>query len=151
MSLATLKTRIEAAFAANGIDSFGYIWSENELNNLANQTLPYYGLILQNGNIANVENTNEQFINYRVVLLLADNLHQSDRTQTATNRHDYWWTKMASLESLTFSLLDNVSDFPNVQVQNGLEFRHIPYSSDFNLCAIYATFEVAVSTNFCVH
>ena len=151
MSLLKLKTRIESALSANGITSYGYIWDESELNKLANQTMPYYGMILQNANIAEVENTAEQYIRYQVNLLLADNLHQADQTVTATNRWDYWWSKMNGFESLVFALLDNVSDYPETQVTGGLDMRHIPYSSQFNLCAMNATFFVEISTDFCVH
>jgi len=146
-----LKNRLEHAFSANGITSFGYIWDEGELNKLANQPMPYYGLMLQNANIEDVENTSGQFINYQVVLLLADNLHQADQTVTAVNRWDYWWSKMSGFETLTFSLLDNVSDYPETQVTGAMEMRHIPYSSQFNLCALYVTFNVTVQTDFCVH
>jgi hypothetical protein len=146
-----LKNRLEHAFSANGITSFGYIWDEGELNKLANQPMPYYGLMLQNANIEDVENTSGQFINYQVVLLLADNLHQADQTVTAVNRWDYWWSKMNGFETLTFSLLDNVSDYPETQVTGAMEMRHIPYSSQFNLCALYVTFNVTVQTDFCVH
>lgn len=149
--LTHLKNRLEHAFSANGITSFGYIWDEGELNKLANQPMPYYGLMLQNANIEDVENTSGQFINYQVVLLLADNLHQADQTVTAVNRWDYWWSKMNGFETLTFSLLDNVSDYPETQVTGAMEMRHIPYSSQFNLCALYVTFNVTVQTDFCVH
>ncbi len=150
-SLSKVKNRLEHAFTANGITSYGYIWDESELNKLANQTMPYYGVMLQNANIADVEYTGGQYIRYQVVLLLADNLHQADQTVTAVNRWDYWWTKMNGFETLTFTLLDNVSDDPETQVTGGLEMRHIPYSSQLNLCALYVTFNVDVETDFCVH
>lgn len=150
-SLNKVKTRLEHAFSANGITSYGYIWDENELSKLAHQAMPYYGLMLQSANIPNVEYTGGQYIRYQVVLLLADNLHQADQTVTATNRWDYWWTKMHSLEGLTFSLLDNVSEYPETQVTGALDMRHIPYSSQLNLCALYVTFNVEVETDFCVH
>jgi hypothetical protein len=139
-SLSKVKSRLEHAFSVNGITSYGYIWDESELNKLANQTMPYYGVMLQNATIADV-----------VVLLLADNLHQADQTVTAVNRWDYWWTKMNGFETLTFTLLDNVSEYPETQVTGGLEMRHIPYSSQLNLCALYVTFNVDVETDFCVH
>ncbi len=151
MSLLKLKTRIESALSTNGITSYGYIWDESELNKLANQTMPYYGMILQNANITEVENTSEQYIRYQVNLLLADNLHQADQTVTATNRWDYWWSKMNGFESLVFALLDNVSDYPETQVTGGLDMTHIPYSSQFNLCAMNVTFFVDIATDFCVH
>ena len=150
-SLSKVKARLEHAFGANGISSYGYIWDESELNKLAHQAMPYYGLMLQSANIADVENTSGQYITYQVVLLLADNLHQADQTVTAANRWGYWWTKMNSFETLTFTLLDNVSDHPETQVTGPLEMRHIPYSSQFNLCALYVTFNIDVETDFCVH
>ena len=150
-SLHKVKTRIEHAFNANSITSYGYIWDEAELNQLANQQMPYYGMMLQSADITEVENTNEQYIRYQVVLWLADNLHQADKTVTAVNRWDYWWTKMNAFETLTFSLLDNVSDYPETQVTGSLNMRHIPYSSQLNLCALYVTFNVDVETDFCVH
>ena len=121
------------------------------MNKLANQTMPYYGMILQNANITEVENTSEQYIRYQVNLLLADNLHQADQTVTATNRWDYWWSKMNGFESLVFALLDNVSDYPETQVTGGLDMTHIPYSSQFNLCSMNVTFFVDIATDFCVH
>lgn len=151
MSLINLKNRIEAALSANGITSYGYIWDEADLNKLANQPMPYYGLILQSANISEVENRSQQYIRYQVNLLLADNLHQADQTVTATNRWDYWWSKMNGFETLVFSLLDNVSDYPETQVTGSLEMIHIPYSSQFNLCAMNVSFNVDVVTDFCVH
>ena len=151
MSLLKLKTRIESALSANGITSYGYIWDESELNKLANQTMPYYGMILQNANISEVENTSEQYIRYQVNLLLADNLHQADQTVTATNRWDYWWSKMNGFETLVFALLENVDEYPGTQVTGGLDMNDIPYSSQFNLCAMNVTFFVEISTDFCVH
>ena len=150
-SLHKVKNRIEHAFSANGITSYGYIWAESDLNSLSNQAMPYYGMILENASIADVENTNEQYIRYQVILLLADNLHQADQTVTAVNRWDYWWTKMNGFETLAFRLLDNVSEYPETQVTGSLEMRHIPYSSQHNLCALYVTFNVDVQTDFCVH
>ena len=58
---------------------------------------------------------------------------------------------MHSLEGLTFSLLDNVSEYSETQVTGALDMRHIPYSSQLNLCALYVTFNVEVETDFCVH
>ena len=150
-SLSKVKNRLEHAFSANGITSYGYIWDEADLNKLANQPMPYYGLILQSANISEVENRSQQYIRYQVNLLLADNLHQADQTVTASNRWDYWWTKMNGFETLVFSLLDNVSEYPETQVTGSLEMIHIPYSSQFNLCAMNVSFNVDVETDFCVH
>ncbi len=150
-SLSKVKNRLEHAFSANGISSYGYIWDEADLNKLANQAMPYYGMILQSANIADVEKTSGQYVRYQVNLLLADNLHQADQTVTATNRWDYWWTKMNGFETLVFSLLDNVSEYPETQVTGSLEMAHIPYSSQFNLCAMSVPFNVDVETDFCVH
>ena len=150
-SLSKVKNRLEHAFNVNGITSYGYIWDESELNKLANQPMPYYGLMLENAIIDEVENTSQQYIRYTVNLLLADNLHQSDQNVTANNRWDYWWTKMNGFETLTFRLLDNVSEYPETQVTGSMEMRHIPYSSQLNLCALYVTFGVDVETDFCVH
>ena len=61
-SLSKVKNRLEHAFSVNGITSYGYIWDESELNKLANQTMPYYGLMLQNATIADVEYTGGQYI-----------------------------------------------------------------------------------------
>ena len=58
---------------------------------------------------------------------------------------------MNGFESLVFALLDNVSDYPETQVTGGLDMTHIPYSSQFNLCAMNVTFFVDIATDFCVH
>lgn len=152
MSLTTLKNRIEAGFSSQGITSYGYIWAESELSKLANQSLPYYGVILQTANIPDVLNPMAQnYIRYEVVLLAADNLHQADQVVTAANRWDYWFTKLGTLESQTFGILEGMIEYPTAQVNGSLSMRHIPYSTELNLVAVYTTFTIDIATNLCLH
>jgi len=145
MSISALKTRIDAAMTAAGVDRYGFIWDTRKMDELSNVQMPWIGVLLESARTDDVATRREV---YTVSLLSLNVLPPAERVEAADHRADFWMGKMDTANELANDIIDAIPD-RDAFITGAVERSFIPYSTAQDFYAVQVTFRVELDSNLC--